>query len=129
MVRCSRRVGSVASGGVQSRWWVKANREQPGSTEISGSVKRKVGEGTAGIGGIRIMVFNISKDVLTEITSFNDGEYYFLGLLPGTYRAYLDPEQIGRAGYRSVPESIEFDIKPVVGGEIIENISFVLEPE
>ena len=99
------------------------------ASEISGSVKRQIGEGSAGIGGIRVMVFNISKDVLTEITTFNDGEYYFLGLLPGTYRAYIDPEQIGRAGYRSQPESVEFDVKPIVGGEVIENVSFVLMPK
>jgi len=74
------------------------------------------------------MVFNISKDVLTEITTFNDGEYYYLGLLPGTYRAYLDPEQLRRAGYRSQPEAVEFDIKPVIGGEVVENISFLMVP-
>jgi len=98
------------------------------ASEISGSVKRQVGDGSAGGGGIRVMVFNISKDVLTEITTFNDGEYYYLGLLPGTYRAYLDPEQLRRAGYRSQPEAVEFDIKPVIGGEVVENISFLMVP-
>ncbi|MEW5796889.1 MAG: carboxypeptidase-like regulatory domain-containing protein [Candidatus Zixiibacteriota bacterium] len=98
------------------------------ASEVSGSVKRQVGAGTAGLGGIRVQVFNISKDVLTEITTFNDGEYYFLGLLPGSYRAYVDPEQLKRGGYRSQPEAIEFDVKPVTGGLQIENISFLLIP-
>ena len=98
------------------------------ASEISGSVERKVGSGTTGVGGIRLMLLNISKDVLTEVMTFTDGEYYYMGLLPGSYRAYLDPEQISRAGYRSEPESIEFDIKPIVGGEVIEGIKFLMVP-
>jgi len=98
------------------------------ASEISGSVKRKVGSGTTGVGGIRLMLLNISKDVLTEVTTFTDGEYYYMGLLPGSYRAYLDLDQVSRAGYRSEPESIEFDIKPIVGGEVIEDINFLMVP-
>ena len=98
------------------------------ASEISGSVRRTVAGGSAGVGGIRVMLLNISKDVLTEVTTFGDGEYYYLGLLPGSYRAYLDLDQISRAGYRSEPESLEFDIKPGVGGELIENISFLMVP-
>lgn len=98
------------------------------ASEVSGSVKRQVGAGTAGLGAIRVLVFNVSKDVLTEITTFNDGEYYYLGLLPGSYRAYIDPDQLQRGGYRSQPEAIEFDVKPTTGGVSIENISFLLLP-
>jgi len=98
------------------------------ASEISGSVRRQIGDGTTGVGGVRVMLLNISKDILTEVPTFNDGEYYYLGLLPGSYRAYLDPDQLSRAGYRSEPESIEFDIKPVIGGEMIEDISFIMIP-
>ena len=98
------------------------------ASEISGSVKRQVGDGTIGLGGIRVKLFNISKDIITEVTTFNDGEYWYLGLLPGSYRAYLDTDQLSRAGYRSEPESIQFDIRPVLGGEVIENISFIMVP-
>jgi hypothetical protein len=98
------------------------------ASEISGSVRRRVGNGTTGVGGIRLMLLNISKDVLTEITTFTDGEFYYMGLLPGSYRAYLDPVQISRAGYRTEPAQIEFDIKPVIGGEVIEDINFIMVP-
>jgi len=99
------------------------------ASEISGSVKRQVGEGAAGLGGIKVVFFNISKDVITEVTTFSDGEYYFLGLLPGSYRAYLDPEQLKRGGYRTEPATLEFDIKPVMGGQTIENIDFLMVPD
>ncbi len=98
------------------------------ASEISGSVKRLVGQGQAGVGAIKVMVLNISKDVLTEITTFNDGAYYYLGLLPGSYRAYLDPDQLARGGYKSQPESIEFDIKPMAGGQPVENVDFLMVP-
>jgi len=98
------------------------------ASEISGQVKRLVGQGHAGVGAIKVMVLNISKDVLTEITTFNDGAYYYLGLLPGSYRAYLDPDQLARAGYQSQPAAIEFDIKPMAGGQPVENIDFLMVP-
>jgi hypothetical protein len=98
------------------------------ASEISGSVKRQVGEGSAGVGGVKVILFNISKDIITEVTTFNDGEYYYLGLLPGSYRAYLDPEQLKRGGYRTEPEALQFDIKPVMGGQMIEGISFLMVP-
>jgi hypothetical protein len=99
------------------------------ASEISGSVKRQVGEGSAGLGGIKVIFFNISKDVITEVTTFNDGEYYYLGLLPGSYRAYLDPDQLKRGGYRTEPATLEFDVKPVMGGQTIENIDFLMVPD
>jgi hypothetical protein len=98
------------------------------ASEISGTVRRVVGQGKAGVGAMKVLVFNISKDVLTEVTTFNDGGYYYLGLLPGSYRAYLDPDQLARGGYRAEPEAIEFDIKPMAGGQPVENIDFLLIP-
>ncbi len=98
------------------------------ASEVSGSVNRRVGTGSTGVGGIRLMLLNISRDVLTEIMTFSDGEFYYMGLLPGSYRTYVDPVQMSRAGYRTEPESIEFDIKPIVGGEVIEDINFIMVP-
>ena len=98
------------------------------ASEVSGSVKRKVGTGLMGTGGFQIKLLNISKDVLTEISTFSDGVFFYLGLLPGSYRAYIDPEQLQRYGYVCDPPSIEFDIRRIAGGEIIENLDFILSP-
>ncbi|MEE8576563.1 MAG: carboxypeptidase-like regulatory domain-containing protein, partial [candidate division Zixibacteria bacterium] len=57
--------------------------------EVSGKVTRRTKRGRSGLGGVRIEIFNITKEIVTEVTTFNDGEFYYLGLLPGKYRAYI----------------------------------------
>ncbi|MBU0982511.1 MAG: hypothetical protein KKA42_01475, partial [candidate division Zixibacteria bacterium] len=98
------------------------------ASEISGKVERVLPDGRAGQGGVVIHVVNLSKDVLTEITTFSDGEYFYLGLLPGKYRAYIDEAQLSRLGYTADPPSIEFEVAPTEGGDVIENASFLLVP-
>ena len=98
------------------------------ASEISGRVDRKNKVGQVGIGGIKIMLVNISRETVIELSTFNSGDYYFLGLIPGTYKAYIDPSQLKKYGYKSVPEKIEFEIRPVEGGSLLEDINFVLVP-
>lgn len=94
--------------------------------EINGAVARRTESGDVGVGGVRVMLYNVSKETVTEVTSFNDGEFYYLGLLPGQYRAYIDPEQVERYGYISVPAQIEFEVAPIDGGAVVSDINFVL---
>jgi hypothetical protein len=99
------------------------------ASEINGSVVRATpGGGTTGVSGVKVVIINTSRDILTEVSTFVDGEYYYLGLLPGTYRAYVDPGQLQRLGYVCEPESVSFEIKPREGGEVIDNIHFTLSP-
>jgi hypothetical protein len=96
------------------------------AAEVTGRVERETELGTAGIGGVRVVLYNISRETVTEITTFNDGEFYYLGLLPGTYRAYIDPGQLERYNYTADPPSHEFTVEPIAGGAVIDAISFVL---
>ncbi|MBI5266495.1 MAG: hypothetical protein HY851_04600, partial [candidate division Zixibacteria bacterium] len=96
------------------------------AADISGTVERETQAGKVGVGGILLHVLNLSKDVITDITTFSSGQYYYLGLIPGRYRAYLDPAQLDRFGYVAEPHSIEFDVKPSTTGTSVEHVSFVL---
>ncbi len=98
------------------------------ASDISGSIRRTTDVGPVGVGGIKLVIFNISRDIMTQVATFNDGEYYHLGLLPGRYRAYVEPSQLESYGYKSTPQSIEFEIKPEPGGSTIEAIDFLLSP-
>ncbi|UCD17123.1 MAG: hypothetical protein JSV44_11830 [Candidatus Zixiibacteriota bacterium] len=97
--------------------------------EVSGKVERLIPEGKTGVGGIKLKVENESTGKVTSITTFNDGGYFYLGLVPGMYRAYLDTEQLKRYGYRSEPSEISFQVKTVEGGDSIEAINFTIIPE
>ena len=97
--------------------------------EVSGYVRRESSQGTSGIGGIRVVMVNLSRETVTTVTTFNNGEFYYLGLLPGKYRAYIDPDQLERYGYKSVPPDITFEMEQVEGGAIVGDVNFTLAPK
>jgi hypothetical protein len=99
------------------------------AADISGVIERQTSAGKVGVGGIRLKVLNLSKDIVIDIVSFSSGQFYYLGLIPGKYRAYLDPEQLDRYGYRAEPASLEFEVLPSEAGSSVENVSFVLLPK
>jgi hypothetical protein len=92
--------------------------------EITGSVVRITERGQIGVGGVTVRLLNLTNETLSEIMTFNNGEFYYLGLLPGHYRAYLDPVELEKGGWVSQPESIEFEVEQVEGGAVVEGISF-----
>lgn len=97
--------------------------------EISGQVIRKTLASESGLGGIKIDVVNTASETVTEITTFSNGEFYYLGLVPGHYRAYVKREQLTAYGLVSEPGEIEFEMQAVEAGGSVGNIDFVLSPK
>lgn len=98
------------------------------AADISGTVERQTQSGSVGVGAMVLHVINLSNDIATDITTFSSGQYYYLGLIPGKYTAYLDAAQLAQYGYESEPKTREFEVKPSATGSSIEGISFVLKP-
>ncbi len=98
------------------------------AADIAGTIDRQTAAGNVGVGGMILHVLNLSNDVITDITTFSSGQYYYLGLLPGKYRAYVDATQMAQSGYESEPASREFEVKSSASGSSVEGISFVLIP-
>ncbi|MCH9032660.1 MAG: hypothetical protein IIB00_10440, partial [candidate division Zixibacteria bacterium] len=98
------------------------------TSDISGKVTRMTEHGEVGAGGVRIFILNISSDIVTEVTTFNDGEFFYLGLLPGKYRVYLDSKQLAESGYRADRDGRNFEILPKRGGESIRGVNFNIIP-
>lgn len=98
-------------------------------SEISGRVQRQLDHGRTGIGGVKIQLLNLATGSRTEITTFNNGEFYYLGLIPGTYRARILPAQLDAYGYVSEPETVDFEVVAVEGGSVVENVNFLLIPK
>jgi hypothetical protein len=97
--------------------------------EISGQVIRKTLMSESGLGGIKIEVVNTASETVTEITTFSNGEFYYLGLVPGQYRAYVKPEQLSTYSLVSDPATIEFEMKAVETGGSVGDINFTLAPQ
>jgi hypothetical protein len=97
-------------------------------SEMSGLVERQSDVGRIGMGGIKVHVVNLVTGANSEITTFNNGEFYYLGLIPGKYRARVLQEQLDAYGCVSQPEMIDFEVKAVEDGSVVENINFLLIP-
>lgn len=97
--------------------------------EISGTVVRKTLVSETGLGGIKIEVVNTASEAVTEITTFSNGEFYYLGLVPGHYRAYIKAEQLSAYGLASEPGEIEFEMQAVERGGSVGNIDFIVSPK
>ncbi|MFH2035443.1 MAG: hypothetical protein ABIJ45_03490 [Candidatus Zixiibacteriota bacterium] len=95
--------------------------------EITGNVSRIVQETPMGVGGIKVMIENQKTEKIVSVITFNDGEYFKLGIVPGVYKAYLDKEQLAKYGYISDPPVINFQVNTIEGGDTIENLNFVIK--
>ncbi len=98
--------------------------------EINGWVFLKDENGTKGQGRILINIFTKAGHLATTIMTERDGGFTYLGLVPGAYYARVDSTQRARLNLESIPENIEFDIRPDFYGDIIYDMEFLLtKPE
>ncbi len=96
--------------------------------EVSGLVQRRRMKDMVGMGGVRVVLVNLTTESVTELTTFNSGEFYYLGLIPGKYEAYVDPNQLEDLGYECHPAALKFEIDPSRGKDIVEDLGFQLVP-
>lgn len=94
--------------------------------EASGFVHRKIVDGLTPQGGLTVVFYNLDLEIVTEVMTFSNGEFFYLGLIPGNYRAYIDSEQLDRLGYKCEPEGINFEMEAVENGAIVSNLNFVI---
>ncbi len=95
--------------------------------EIDGKVLRKVGNTSTPISGIKLHIKNISDGSIKSVSTYSDGTYYYFGLRPGKYIAYLDENHIQILGIKKEVKPFEFEIKPKENGDIIMDVNFIIE--
>ena len=98
------------------------------TSDISGLVERQTSTGKVGLGGIRIFITNTKTEAVVNVPAFSNGEFYYEGLVPGHYKAYVDPAQMEKYGYKSEPQAIEFEISPQQTSNSIDGMNFILIP-
>lgn len=92
--------------------------------EISGSVTIE-GEGnTPPIHGLEIFIYSTDDTLHETVTTYAEGEFYFVGLKPGDYKAVINPDQLQERSLAVVSGSIPFTIKPDREGDIVDGLNF-----
>ncbi len=87
------------------------------------------------LGGARIKIQNRDSQDTSEVRlsedllSYSSGEFFYLGLVPGKYRAYIDPKQLQLLHYSCNPPYIDFELKSKEEGDIVEGLNFTVKQD
>jgi hypothetical protein len=87
----------------------------------------KVGEKTTtAIPGLSIEIKSLGSDLHKTISVFNDGSFYYMGLPPGKYEAYVDSSQLSMLGVYADPAVLTFEVKATKNGDFVEGLTILL---
>jgi hypothetical protein len=100
---------------------------------VSGQIEGYVTEDDKGLGGTRIKIrhhelgdsseVHLTDDLLT----YSNGEFYYIGLAPGKYQAYIDPKQMELLHYTYTPKYVDFELENKEEGDSKDKLNFVIK--
>jgi hypothetical protein len=99
----------------------------------TGQIEGLVYDGEKPIGGARIKLRhndpNDTREVPlnSDLLTYSNGTYYFAGIAPGKYRAYIDPKQLALLHFTSTPEYIDFESSNKEADDFKGGLNFVLK--
>ncbi len=80
-----------------------------------------------GLGRITIEFYKKGNNkIFAKTLSESDGYINYLGFPPGDYIAKVDSLQLNKLNFIAEPAQVNFTIKPIEDGDIVENIIFIL---
>lgn len=95
--------------------------------EVTGMVYKNNNNSLKGIGRITVEFYKKDSDELIAKTlSESDGYIYYLGFAPGEYVARIDSLQLSKLDFVLEPSQVNFTIKTLEEGDIVDGLDFVL---
>lgn len=95
-------------------------------SEVSGNVNRYSEIAKSPLPGIKVHVEGIDNDQKIILNTFSDGSYYYYGLRPGTFKVYVDKEQLEYLENISIPQEYVLKIGLIGSEKPFENLNFDL---
>ncbi len=98
---------------------------------LEGSVSRVNNNEKEGVGGLRLQITGTAKSnesgtYQNELRTFSDGSFYTFELPPGSYEMRVDSTQLEFLGVRAEPEVLQFEVRALSDGDIIEGEEILL---
>ncbi len=94
---------------------------------VEGKVLRLAGTKMTSVPGLTLYIKSKSTGRTTSVSVFNDGSFYYMGLQPGEYEAYVDSTQLSVLGVYADPAILNFNIKPTKNGDFVEGLKIILK--
>ncbi len=91
---------------------------------VEGRLVRETPTGPQPMGGVEVVLRELSTGHRRTLVTFSDGEIYGIGIRPGRYEMTADPEQLRRSGLRSVP--VQFTLPASIQGATVEGLELRL---
>lgn len=91
--------------------------------EVFGSVIVKKGNNEMKIGGIKVTLINDDTNEEITLTTYSDGGLYHIGIMPGTYTAYVNPSHLENLKGVSTPDILKLSIN---GSNTDNELNFVI---
>lgn len=97
---------------------------------ISGTVNRPSETGDSNpVAGLRVYLENEDGNVEEQLRTYNDGGFYAYEIPPGTYKIYLDEQQLEFLDLVSDPDTLDIELEALAEGDFKEDLNFQLIPE
>lgn len=78
--------------------------------------------------GLRVVLEKKDDGFSETVTTVSSGRFFYVGLEPGDYQAYLDPDQLRSLDLEVRQDSISFVVEPTEQGDIVDGLNFEIFP-
>jgi hypothetical protein len=96
---------------------------------VEGSVRRATPQGPQGVGGISLVLTDRRSGQRRRFTTFSDGDFYVLGVKPGTYDLAVDADVLAALGAAAQPVRLTL-VPKGRGGEVgASGVELLLTPK
>ncbi len=93
---------------------------------VDGTVLRSAGKSGVPIPGLSLIIKSMDSNLVKTVPVFNDGSFYYMGLPPGKYEAYVDSSQLSELDLHSDPVALRFEVKRTDKGDFIDGLKITL---
>jgi hypothetical protein len=94
--------------------------------EVEGIIRTRAGAALHAPGAVPLTMVQVGGDREYRVRSFSDGEFYLMGVVPGTYEIRVDEQWMAARGLRLAPGS-DTGLIARAGAGVVE-FALVLEP-
>jgi len=95
-------------------------------SEVSGNVSRILDVVSSPISGLKVHIEGVDNKQNITVTTFSDGSFYYFGLRPGTFKIYVNKEQLDYLSYEAIPGEYVLKIGLLGFEKPFENLNFDL---
>lgn len=90
--------------------------------EVSGRVESTRSDPAASVRGLTVDLQKEDGSFSKRVRTYSSGDFYYVGLKPGEYKAVLDHDQLSVRSMRAVRDSVGFTIHATKRGDIADGL-------